>query len=62
MFEEITVKSVVLDLYDLTQATSITDSETGEEVSIQDLQDLFYQDVEQLADLLGIDLRKPRKV
>jgi len=62
MFGEPTVKSIVLDLYDLTQATSIRDKETQQEVSIQVLQDIFYQDVEQLADLLGIDLAGPREV
>lgn len=61
MHDEITVKSVVLDLYDLTQATSITDEE-GNQITSEDLQDLFYQDIEQLADLLGIDLSEPRKV
>ena len=55
MWDEITVKSIVLDLYDLSQVTSITD-EDGNQITIEDLQHLFYQDIENLADLLGIDL------
>lgn len=61
MWDEITVKSIVLDLYDLSQATSITD-EVGNQITLEDLQYLFYQDIETLADLLGIDLSEPRKV
>lgn len=56
MNEEGTVKSIVLDLYAITQANEIKSTETGEEISVQDLQYLFYQDIENLADLLGIDL------
>lgn len=58
MSGEITVKNVLLDMYDLTQAKSITDKETGEEISVQDLQDLFFQHVDMLSDLLGIDLEE----
>lgn len=32
--------------------------ETGEPLSVVDLQDWMYQEIEQLADLLGIDLRE----
>lgn len=56
MMEEPTVKSIVLDLYELTQATDMKWTETGEPLSTQDVQDMFYQDIEALADLLGIDL------
>lgn len=56
MERELTVKTVVKDLYDLTVATSITDTDTGEQINLRDFQDLAYQQVEQLADLLGIDL------
>ena len=45
-----TVKSVVQSLYELTSATFYEPISTGE------LQDLFYQDIETLAELLGIDL------
>ena len=51
-----TVKSVLQDLYELTQAQDIRDADTGEEISLGDFQDMVYQDVETLADLLGIEL------
>ena len=59
MNNEPTVKSIVLDIYDISQAkkiTSIEEGQTGQEISVADLQYLLYQQVEQLADLLGIDL------
>lgn len=58
MNNEPTVKSIVLDIYDLTVATSITDTDTGEQINLRDFQDLAYQQVEQLAELLGIDLEE----
>lgn len=51
-----TVKSVLQDLYELTQAQDIRDADTGEEISLGDFQDMVYQDAETLADLLGIEL------
>lgn len=56
MGSEPTVKSTVLDMYELTQATDMKWKETGEPLSVVDLQDWMYQEIEQLADLLGIDL------
>lgn len=56
MNEEITVKSIVLDMYEMSQSNKITERETGNEISVQDLQYMFYQEIENLADLLGIDL------
>lgn len=52
----ITVKSVLQDLYELTQAQDIRDADTGEKVTLEEFQDMVYQDVETLADLLGIEL------
>lgn len=52
----ITVKSVLQDLYELTQAQNIRDADIGEKVTLEDFQDMVYQDVETLADLLGIEL------
>ena len=59
MNNEPTVKSIVLDIYNTSQAKkiiSIEEGQTGQEISVADLQYLLYQQVEQLADLLGIDL------
>ena len=59
MNNEPTVKSIVLDIYDISQAKkiiSIEEGQTGQEISVADLQYLLYQQVDQLADLLGIDL------
>lgn len=59
MNNEPTVKSIVLDIYDISQAKKILSIEEGQasqEISVADLQYLLYQQVEQLADLLGIDL------
>lgn len=50
-----TVNDYLQDLYKMTQAT-ITDKETGEPITVEDLQDLFYQEIEQLSDVLGIEL------
>lgn len=58
MEKEPTVKSIVLDMYELTQATDMKWQETGEPLSVVDFQDWMYQEVEALADLLGIDLDK----
>lgn len=58
MRSEPTVKSTVLDMHELTQATDMKWKETGEPLSVVDLQDWMYQEIEQLADLLGIDLRE----
>lgn len=49
------VNDIIQDLYKMTQAT-IIDKETGEPITVEDLQDLFYQDIEQLAYVLGIEL------
>lgn len=52
--EQPTVKEIIQGLYELTQAQNITTD--GEPISIVDLQDLFYQQVDQLASLLGTEL------
>lgn len=59
MNNEPTVKSIVLDIYDISRAKkiiSIEEGQTGQEISVADLQYLLYRQVDQLADLLGIDL------
>lgn len=48
--EEITVKSVLTELYELTEA------EFSKELLLSDLQDLMFQKVDMLAGLLGIEL------
>ncbi len=48
--EVITVKSVLKELYELTEAVF------PKELSLPDLQDLIFQKVDMLADLLGIEL------
>ena len=45
MNEEITVKSIVLDMYEMSQSNKITERETGNEISVQDLQHMFYQEI-----------------
>ena len=54
--EPITVKSVLQDLAELTEATDIKDTETGETVSLAEFQDMVYQNLETLAYLLGMEL------
>lgn len=54
MNEEPTVKTVLQDLYNLTQAQRITTD--GEPITIADYQDLIYQNVDLLAAILGIEL------
>ncbi|MHC5373113.1 hypothetical protein ACYSNU_04865 [Enterococcus sp. LJL120] len=49
-----TVKSVLEELYELNQATDITTE--GKPITMEDYQDLVYQYIEQLSDLLGIEL------
>ena len=56
--EEHNVKTVLRDLYGLATAESITDLETGEEVSRIEFQDMIYQDIESLSYLLGIELEE----
>lgn len=53
--EPITVKSVLQDLFELTEATDIKDVETGEVVTLEDFQNMVFQQVETLAYLLGMD-------
>lgn len=48
--EEITVKSVLKELYELTEA------DFSNELLLSDLQDLMFQKVDMLAGLLGIEL------
>lgn len=51
-------KNIISNMYELTQAEKISDTETGKEISIQDLQHLFYQELENLAEVLGIELEE----
>ncbi|MFV8259989.1 hypothetical protein [Aerococcus urinaeequi] len=51
-----TVAGILQDMYSITQST-IRDKETGEPIETDDLQDMFYQDIEQLAELLGVELK-----
>lgn len=48
--EEITVKSVLKELYELTEA------DFSKDLLLSDLQDLMFQKVDMLAGLLGIEL------
>lgn len=48
--EEITVKSLLKELYELTEA------DFSKELLLSDLQDLMFQKIDMLADLLGIEL------
>lgn len=54
--EPVTVASVLQDLCDLSQATEIKDSETGKQISLIEYQDLIFQKVDMLADVLGTEL------
>lgn len=53
---EVSAASVLQDLCDLSQATEIKDSETGKQISLIEYQDMIFQKVDMLADLLGIEL------
>lgn len=55
--EPVTVASVLQDLCDLSQATEINDSETGEQIILIDYQDMIFQKVDILADVLGVELK-----
>lgn len=52
--EQPTVKSVLQELYKLNQAGEIMTE--GKPITLGDYQDLIYQYIEQLSDLLGIEL------
>lgn len=52
--EQTTVKEMVQGLYELTQAQDITTD--GKPITLADYQDLIYQQVDQLAAILGIEL------
>lgn len=54
-YKQPTVKSCLTSLYELAIADSINSSD-GSPVAVQDVQALFYNDIEQLADLLGIEV------
>ncbi len=54
--EPVTVASVLQDLCDLSQATEIKDSETGKQINLIEYQDMIFQKVDLLADMLGIEL------
>lgn len=56
--EEVTVKSLLQDLVDYSNAESITDKDTGEEITRLELQDLIFRKVEQLASLLGMEIEE----
>lgn len=50
-------KKRMQDLCDLSQATEIKDSEAGKKISLIEYQDLIFQKVDLLADVLGVELR-----
>ncbi|EOJ89071.1 hypothetical protein HRE94_12540 [Enterococcus faecalis] len=52
--EQSTVKSVLQEMYEINQAEGITTD--GKPITVADYQDLIYQYIEQLSDLLGIEL------
>lgn len=52
--KEKNITNIIQDLYQMTQ--SEIKNEYGQPITVEDLQDLFYQDIEQLAELLGIEL------
>lgn len=54
---DVSAESVLQDLCDLSQATEIKDSETGKKISLIEYQDLIFQKVDLLADVLGVELR-----
>ena len=49
-----TVISILQELYEVNQATDITVE--GQPITLADYQDLIYQYIEQIADLLGAEL------
>lgn len=53
---EVTAVSVLQDLSDLSQGVAITNADTGKPVSLEDFQDLVFQKVEMLSNILGIKL------
>lgn len=54
--EEVTMVSLLQDLVDYSTTESIVDRDTGEKITRLELQDLVFQKVEQLADLLGVEI------
>lgn len=56
-YQQPTIKSCLTSLYELSVADSINSSD-GSQVTVQDVQALFYSDIEQLALLLGIELEE----
>jgi hypothetical protein len=55
--KEPTVSELLQDLYELTQAREMRDSETGKQISLIELQDLFYNRIDMLSGILGIELK-----
>lgn len=56
--EPITVKSVIQDLAELSMATGIKNTENGESITLIEFQDMVFNRVDQLADILGIKLEE----
>lgn len=56
--EKVTVISLLQDLLDYSTAESIANSDTGEEITRSELQELIFQKLEQLINLLGIELEE----
>lgn len=56
--EKVTVISLLQDLLDYSTAESIVNSDTGEEITRTELQELIFQKLEQLINLLGIELEE----
>lgn len=54
--EPITAKSVLQDLAELSMAIGIKNTENGESITLIEFQDMVFNRVDQLADILGIKL------
>lgn len=55
---EVSPESVLQDLSDLAQAKEIKSGETGEPISMIEYQDMIFQKVDMLADILGVELEE----
>ena len=51
-----TVKSVLQEMHDMTQWTNIHDRQTGKSATIEDVQEMFSEQIYSLSELLGIEL------
>ena len=51
-----TVKSVLDEMHNMTQWTNIHDRQTGKPATIEDVQEMFSEQIYSLSELLGIEL------